>query len=446
MDILYKNDSNPSTETVLSASEEIVKTFMNVTISPSQWLRGSVTQILNASIKLRGKRDYGSDNNMIENYNVISTTTEKFDGDVFNALRSTGVICNLCVVADKEFMHAHGRGELPELKRQLEKLIDSVSWLWRTIDWNGDNFPDNIGFKIMRFDEWDPYPGEEFEHYQTPYPALSLLSKLGVIDFGDCCLGVGFTMRQFLQKQVGVSLVASPTMVGGVCDYRTTAPDFQSRNVVLISGRGFDGYPLLSTDLEQVLLHELGHSFGVTRHDNDWVRTGKKRARECSGHPVNNVRDSRYGTDYLLTVDPPGGRFIMWRNNEQGKRIFKWNNLQFSACSKYEVSLMLESKRGICFTEEIEPFCGNGILESFEICDCGNELNCRLMTCCGSKRSNNPCQKIESFDTTGSNKACTTKYAYPFSIAKSRMQLQQQKVMQNQIVSDEEMKSDGSRR
>ncbi|CAG7721816.1 unnamed protein product [Allacma fusca] len=87
MDILYKNDSNPSTETVLSASEEIVKTFMNVTISPSQWLRGSVTQILNASIKLRGKRDYGSDNNMIENYNVISTTTEKFDGDVFNALR-----------------------------------------------------------------------------------------------------------------------------------------------------------------------------------------------------------------------------------------------------------------------------------------------------------------------------------------------------------------------
>ena len=115
-----------------------------------------------------------SDNFDLENRHAADFD-DNFDGDVFSTLRSvqvmkntnccrtsfttagdqnqlhcrtTGLTCRLCLLVDQEFLGVYGKGSRDEMMKRLDKLVDSVGWNWRAVDWNGDEFPDNIGFQI----------------------------------------------------------------------------------------------------------------------------------------------------------------------------------------------------------------------------------------------------------------------------------------------------------
>jgi hypothetical protein len=211
---------------------------------------------------------------------------------------------------------------------------------------------------------WSPFPFEIFQDYETPKPSMELLGKFAEQDFHSCCLGIGFTNRPFNQNQVGVSFIASNTLLGGICDHRNPPAPLQSANVALISGRGLNGSQLSKNVLETVLLHELGHTFGVLKHDKDLTSSSAASessggSAECSGF----LGDDYLPLDYMAEqVDPPRGRFIMWGQELQEARQLKENNLKFSPCSRKAVMEIMSSGlgRGICLTLDENIYCGNG--------------------------------------------------------------------------------------
>ena len=48
---------------------------------------------------------------------------------------------------DTQFIDQHGSDQI-DLK--VRKMIDKISWIFRSVDWNNDGMPDNIGFSIVK--------------------------------------------------------------------------------------------------------------------------------------------------------------------------------------------------------------------------------------------------------------------------------------------------------
>lgn len=154
-------------------------------------------------------------------------------------------------------------------------------------------------------------------------------------------------------------------------------------NVVLISGRGLNQSQLTSYQVAKAFLHELGHAFGVHTHDNEYKNP------ECWG-----FRSGAGGTVDPNAI-PRDGRYIMWAKSPQAnvRMTLRRNTLRFSSCSKSSVLSIVSKRknRQKCFDLDFNPYCGNGIVEGMEMCDCGNEYDCSLQKCCGSRKSEQPC-------------------------------------------------------
>lgn len=152
-------------------------------------------------------------------------------------------------------------------------------------------------------------------------------------------------------------------------------------NVVLISAKGPDKSKLTPSQIAISLVHELGHAFGVHLHDEDLTDY------RCWGFRFGEVVGNGKG--------PVDGRYIMWGKSPQDPNalILRKNTLRFSHCSKtFVLKILRERKlRQRCFDLEYNPFCGNGIVEGAEMCDCGNEYDCSRQRCCGSRKSETPC-------------------------------------------------------
>jgi len=204
--------------------------------------------------------------------------------------------------------------------------------------------------------EWKPIPDEESYQYDEVKQSLVLLAKFAEIDFRSCCLGLGITNRPFQENQVGVSFIAAQKLLGGVCDYRKPPAPMISPNCALISGRGVGGTLLSLKDVETILIHEMGHAFGVLQHDRDIIQVGSP---ECSGF----LQDDVIPADYLAdTSEPPRGRFIMWGQELQGSAALKVHHLKFSPCSRRAVVEIFTTQAGraSCLKQDKTPFCGNG--------------------------------------------------------------------------------------
>lgn len=78
----------------------------------------------------------------------------------------------------------------------LARILDNVSWIFRSTDWNGDGTPDNIGLDYDRQnDNWIYIDsGEEsLEHDELDM----LYGNLARMDFSDCCVAITYTMKRF---------------------------------------------------------------------------------------------------------------------------------------------------------------------------------------------------------------------------------------------------------
>lgn len=184
------------------------------------------------------------------------------------------------------------------------------------------------------------------------------------------CLGFGFTARDFADGSLGVAWRAKAgSFGGGVCDHL----NYTSENVVRALNTAILTRKSYGTRLPEItslitFVHEIGHNFG-SEHDTS--------ASNCA--PGNSN----------------GGNFIMFATSVSGN---KPNNQKFSSCSVSQIinvinNLNQTDPSKFCFvSQSSSSFCGNGIVEPGEECDCGFDDDCKDICCYSASNTTNGCK------------------------------------------------------
>ncbi|XP_048748710.2 disintegrin and metalloproteinase domain-containing protein 10-like isoform X3 [Ostrea edulis] len=197
------------------------------------------------------------------------------------------------------------------------------------------------------------------------------------------CLAYIFTYRDFSHGTLGLAWVGSPSAsAGGICEkFKSYTEGNQqvkkslNTGIVTIINYNKRVAPRVS---QLTFAHEVGHNFGSPHDDG----------QECAP----------YGTG---SSGSNNGNYIMFASATQGNLA---NNDDFSPCSKdnitYVIDAVSNSRNGKvnCFTQSNMAFCGNGIVEGDEECDCGYLEDCNDICCnprlTGNQNTNGCTRKI----------------------------------------------------
>jgi len=163
---------------------------------------------------------------------------------------------------------------------------------------------------------------------------------------------------------IGLSFV--PSVVGhrgGICERRryysaspTLPSGLYSLNIVMIS-QCTQGVRLSDGITSLTVAHEIGHSFGAL-HDNDF----------------------RYSPECMPGEYSPFGNYIMAATVPQ--HVDKAHSVMFSTCSRRSISALIASAKTSCFRRQSSSYCGNGVVEDNEQCDCGTTFTCDVYDKC----------------------------------------------------------------
>nr|CAH7749707.1 unnamed protein product [Callosobruchus chinensis] len=286
--------------------------------------------------------------------------------DRYRNFIKSGKVCTLFVLIDNSFLDILHDNDVKSAVTSILEDIDQVDSIFRSTDFNNDGVPDNIGFKVryMAVLESEYSPVNNIPPYvSTPIAGQEYLIKFtGYEILKEVCLGVAFTAQSFQNNTLGVSFTAlTPVLaedvfripVGGICDRSTFTDPTAHLNALVISSKLPSGKLVPPSVSSLSLAHELGHSFGAL-HDT----------KNCVG--------------FLMGSHAP----------EKGER----QNYMFSECSKPQVVQTILNQ-GYCLEDSEGPFCGNGIIEQGEVCDCGTWRDCaELDDCCLPRGEKYACQ------------------------------------------------------
>ncbi|XP_021377836.1 disintegrin and metalloproteinase domain-containing protein 10-like isoform X2 [Mizuhopecten yessoensis] len=207
--------------------------------------------------------------------------------------------------------------------------------------------------------------------YCNPNIDVSNFLNLNSLENHDeFCLAYVFTARDFTQGTLGLAWVGSyKNAAGGICEKYKQFPEGSAKvhkslntGIITLINYGREVAPRVS---HLTFAHEVGHNFG-SPHDSG-----------------NNC--APFGTG---TSEAVNGNYIMYASATQGDLS---NNNKFSDCSKDNISRVLrsiqnETNKKNCFKQSGVAFCGNGLVEEDEECDCGYLDDCKD-TCCHAKQS-----------------------------------------------------------
>lgn len=105
-------------------------------------------------------------------------------------------------------------------------------------------------------------------------------------------------------------------------------------------------------------------------------------------------------TDLFLPFQWVNGRFLMSKFSNDGHKL---NHQILSPCTKNLVKSNLEAPHRVACLKKVDStFCGDGVVEEGEDCDCGTVLQCiASRSCCGpsSGSKNKPPCKYHEHDS-----------------------------------------------
>ncbi|XP_075985610.1 disintegrin and metalloproteinase domain-containing protein 10-like [Anticarsia gemmatalis] len=256
-------------------------------------------------------------------------------------------ICDLLLLADKEFFEKDANSSLNHVVRRMMHAIAQADIIFRNADFNEDGIPDNIGFSVKYilvltsedtnkrvFGDLLSNKAINGRNYLMKFARLRRLSEV--------CLGVAFSGHAFYNRTLGLSFTSlgggMGGAAGGLCDRRAYGRSFNTLAIAHATTEDSARVPERIAAL--TLAHEMGHSFGA-HHDDNFPNP------ECRG--------------YLM--------------GSQSSTVETGMNFEFSLCSKRLIAATLSSM-SYCLMDEDRPYCGNGIVEEGEACDCGLPSRC----------------------------------------------------------------------
>ena len=274
--------------------------------------------------------------------------------------------CSLYLESDQLFHKFVGNGDVLDTINRMLTLINRLDSLFRSTDFDGDGWADNIGFLVKRVAISNATDDGPQLTTKADMTAREYLEKFSNNDFSEYCLAIAFTFKDFSGKAGSAYTAFSDGFIsGGICQ---EAVEIDSQNItyntVLITYL-LKGKRRTDMDMLLTLAHEVGHSFGAFHDEEAW----------CTGSEEH-------------------GKFIMSHTTNSG---YKANNLKFSNCSLITM-LPVITLRGHCLTHEnYAPQCGNGVPEEGEECDCGWSPHCNVIDHC--------CTPAD--ETSGPDRPCT---------------------------------------
>ena len=268
---------------------------------------------------------------------------------------SSGTICQVYFVVDHTFYQEYTGSNPSATLTEVCYFMSEASKAFEDTDFDGDGPADKIGFDLKGM---IIYETEDAAQYKMD-GSLNVEDYLEVFseyDFGSYCLAAAFTHRDFADGVIGLAWLGYPSSAnkaGGICQPRLVYLDGDmSYNTLLVSSINY-GNTLSKAVISLTLTHEFGHSFGANHDDdNDAV---------CS------------------PSDAAGGKYLM---HPYSTATHRPNNFLFSPCSRNQINPVIADKSG-CFAAKKEPFCGDGMIDEDEECDCGPEDTCdEVDPCC----------------------------------------------------------------
>ncbi|XP_047035129.1 disintegrin and metalloproteinase domain-containing protein 10-like [Helicoverpa zea] len=256
-------------------------------------------------------------------------------------------ICDLLLLADKEFFEKDANSSLKHVVRRMMHAVAQADIIFRNADFNEDGVPDNIGFSVkyilvLTSDETNTRVFGDLLTDKAIDGRSYLMRFARLRRLSEVCLGVAFSGHAFHNRTLGLSFTSLGGGVGGaaggLCDRRAYGRSF---NTLAIAHATTDEKARVPERIAALTLaHEMGHSFGA-HHDDNFPDP------ECRG--------------YLM--------------GSQSSTAINGMNFEFSLCSKRLIAATLSSM-SYCLLEEDQPYCGNGIVEKGEACDCGLPSRC----------------------------------------------------------------------
>ncbi|XP_065185726.1 disintegrin and metalloproteinase domain-containing protein 10-like [Sycon ciliatum] len=277
-------------------------------------------------------------------------------------------VCTVALYADYHFFSSKAGSDKNRAISVMRLHVSKSNNIFTTSDFDSNGDPDGFRFKIGRItivtdSTTGPFAGPT-DHYNTGGAGgkaidtrLYLRVFSTISGHEDFCEAIAFTNIDFDNGVLGLAYLRP----SGICaeKHRKANPPFQ------LNGQTYDtftantafvsfvnhGVPQNDGITEIVFVHELGHNWG-TGHD------------DRNGVPVSDAACVPGATS-------TNGNFIMFSKASDGT---KPNNGVFSTCSRKNINSNVDSlqrSRPDCFSDDPDAFCGNGVVEEGEECDCG---------------------------------------------------------------------------
>ncbi|XP_063695288.1 disintegrin and metalloproteinase domain-containing protein 10-like [Bolinopsis microptera] len=322
--------------------------------------RGSQEPILHSQLvrTLQPPRSGGADKTARADKSARADKTARAKRAVYNYKRKSldslkNRTCAVLLAADHLFFEHIGKGSRATTTKELLLHLYEANKIYRSTDFDFDGRSDNIGFAVGNVTIFQHENMAENKFFGEIKSSSDYLVRWSEYDHSSYCLALCFTYRDFESGVLGLAYVGAKDRTGGICDQRYSMNGHKaSFNTGIVSMMNFGAY--VGHDVSFIILsHELGHNFGAS-HDSD--------TKLCTP-----------GSEH-------GGNYIMYDKATNGD--LPHNNL-LSLCSRQAIlDVLLTRSKTSCF-READSYCGNGIKEWDEECDCGHNSTCQdIDPCC----------------------------------------------------------------
>jgi len=275
--------------------------------------------------------------------------------------------CSLILVADYEFFRDVGEGSIKKTVHTMLYHVRQANLLMRATDFNSDGRSDCLGIHVkdirlitdprVSVDILGKSPSSQFSSYWTwgiPSSNIETTPEEYIRTFSRSyldrhCLGILFSNKSFPKRVLGLAWRGDPSKHSGICQKRQSGSGANLNSLfITLRTSNMERIPLQMGILN--LLHEILHAFGAS-HD-----------------PKDNLKNS------------PEGRYLMSRYSNSGT---KENHSRLSQWSKESIQEILQDFRmSYCLHDMKSAFCGDGIVQPGEDCDCGLTEDCLAKKSC----------------------------------------------------------------